>query len=97
MLQYWQNNLKGNTPNHLIRQHRIRYVLFLVAGRGKPFRIRNISTPKHHRRLTAPKILSLSFMKKMHKPSVNTHDDKCLAKKFQNTGTGIGNSAKIYS
>lgn len=67
MLQYWQNNSQGNTTNHLNRQHRIGSVLLLVAGRGKPFRTKNISTFKHHRSLTAPKILSRSFLKKMHK------------------------------
>lgn len=64
MLQYWQNNSLRNTLNHLNRQHRIVSVLLLIVRRGKPFRIRNISTSKHHMSLTAPKILSLSFLKK---------------------------------
>lgn len=55
---------KETAPNHLNRQHRIRSVLLLVAGRAKPFRIRNTSTSKHQRSLTAPKILSLSLLNK---------------------------------
>lgn len=65
-------------------------MLVLVSGRGRLSRIRNISTSKQHRCSAAPKILSFRFLNKC----VNMHNDKCLSKKFQNTGTETGNSAR---